>query len=297
MNRRVFQNGIALMWLWLPLTALPYWRAWDQLPASMATHFDAANRPNGWMSRETALWYGLGLTAFVLIIFTIVLYVAHRKREVTKFSWALLAFFYLTTGLMYGVNRGLVEYNLSGRPVNATPLIVGVTVGIVLLAAVYLATGRGSALPSGDAIVEEVHAGRVWALVFVPPLVLEFWIVTVVPLRAVRFGVALVGLALLGAAALAWSGFRYCFTRHGLEIRTLGFRLRSIPASQIKDYTVAPWSPLRGYGIRGIGSCRAYVWGNKGVRIKTSDGEIFLGHREPERIVRDLDLMMSFSHS
>jgi hypothetical protein len=33
------------------------------------------------------------------------------------------------------------------------------------------------------------------------------------------------------------------------------------------------------------------VWGNSGVRIKTTQGEVFLGHSEPEKIMRDLDLV------
>jgi hypothetical protein len=57
------------------------------------------------------------------------------------------------------------------------------------------------------------------------------------------------------------------------------------------SYSIEPWTLRRGYGIRGIGSTRAYVWGNKGVHIKTTNGEVFLGHSDPERIVRDLDLM------
>jgi hypothetical protein len=35
------------------------------------------------------------------------------------------------------------------------------------------------------------------------------------------------------------------------------------------------------------------VWGNKVVHIKTSNGDIFLGHSDLERIVRDLDRVMS----
>jgi hypothetical protein len=46
-----------------------------------------------------------------------------------------------------------------------------------------------------------------------------------------------------------------------------------------------------GYGIRGSGERRAYIWGNTGVRLELSDGEVFLGHREPERIVHDLDFI------
>jgi len=50
---------------------------------------------------------------------------------------------------------------------------------------------------------------------------------------------------------------------------------------------------LRGYGIRGIGKTRAYVWGNKVVHIKTTNGDVFLGHSDPQRIVCDLDRVMS----
>jgi hypothetical protein len=90
---------------------------------------------------------------------------------------------------------------------------------------------------------------------------------------------------------MAWSGFQYRFLRHGVEIRMLGFRLRSIPKQSIVSYAIEPWTLIRGYGIRGIGSTRAYVWCNKVVHIKTSNGEVFLGHSDPERIVRDLDLV------
>jgi hypothetical protein len=88
---------------------------------------------------------------------------------------------------------------------------------------------------------------------------------------------------------LAWSGFHYRFTSQGVEISTLGFRLRSIPLLNIKAYAIAPWNPLGGYGVRGIGEKRAYVWSNTGVRIMLSDGEVFLGHRDPERIMNDLN--------
>jgi hypothetical protein len=99
------------------------------------------------------------------------------------------------------------------------------------------------------------------------------------------------------AAGMAWDGFHYYFTRHGVEIRTLGFRVKSIPLIQIKSYEIGGWSPLRGYGIRGIGNHKAYVWGNKGVRVQMFDGEVFLGHSDPQRIVHDLDVIKNFQHS
>ena len=54
---------------------------------------------------------------------------------------------------------------------------------------------------------------------------------------------------------------------------------------------------LRGYGIRGLGSTRAYVWGNDVVHITTLEGEVFLGTNDPARLVRDLDMMKQYAHS
>jgi len=121
--------------------------------------------------------------------------------------------------------------------------------------------------------------------------VVEVGVIAVIPLGGLRFLMTLPALLLLGAAALAWSGFHYRFTDHGVEISTLGFRLRSIPLHSIEAYAAAPWNPMGGYGIRGVGERRAYVWGNTGVRIMLSDGEVFLGHCEPERIMNDLNLI------
>jgi hypothetical protein len=81
-----------------------------------------------------------------------------------------------------------------------------------------------------------------------------------------------------------------------LEVRTFGFRLQSIPVDQIREYAADHWSILGGYGIRGMGDSRAYVWSNTGVRIKTGTGQVFLGHRDPERIIHDLDVVKQFAH-
>ena len=66
---------------------------------------------------------------------------------------------------------------------------------------------------------------------------------------------------------------------------------------QIAQYGIEKWTALRGYGIRGVGNTRAYVWGNKVVHITTLEGEVFLGHNDPARMVRDLDTMKQYAHS
>ena len=109
MKRKLFAILIALMWLALPLTALRYAQVWDQLPARMATHFGANGQPNGWMPRATSLYFGLGLTAFVLIIFTIITVILlKQKAQPDTASFALLGFFYFMTGSTFYVNNGFI---------------------------------------------------------------------------------------------------------------------------------------------------------------------------------------------
>jgi len=143
----------------------------------------------------------------------------------------------------------------------------------------------------GDVLAVETHAGRLWSLLILPALIGPAISVAFFPTGPARF--ALVPVALLGISALALvlAGFQYRFLRHGVEVRTLGYRLRTIPKMAILGYSIESWSLPRGYGIRGIGSTRAYVWGNKVVHIRTTNGDVYLGHSDPERIVQHLDEM------
>jgi hypothetical protein len=142
-----------------------------------------------------------------------------------------------------------------------------------------------------NVLAEETHSGRAWSLIILLALIGPMIGVALVPSTVGRWALALVAVLTIGAFAMTWSGFQYRFLRHGVEIRMLGFRLRSIPKQSIVSYSIEPWAFIRGYGIRGIGSSRAYVWCNQVVHIKTSNGEIFLGHSDPQRIVRDLDMV------
>jgi hypothetical protein len=140
---------------------------------------------------------------------------------------------------------------------------------------------------------DEVHASPVLAIVIAAlPCAVFLSVATnaAVPVPGLRLFTVLI-LPITAVALLPWRGFHYLFSPAGVEIRTLGFRLRFIPADEIRSYSAEPWSAIRGYGIRGIGACKAYVWGNRGVRIWTTTGEVFLGHDNPGKIIRDLDLV------
>lgn len=298
MHRRIFQLATICLWLSLPLVALQYTQVWNQLPIHLATHFNAAGQANGWMSRVQAVNFAVGFMAFLLAIFTaVLLYIGHHR--VDAFSWAMLGFCALALGVMVEVNRGIVNYNLHGAALQLRTVLIALPIAAILLLAIYIISRREPALPStgslaSDLLAEETHAGRVVALFILLALVgpaIAASLVVRVP--ALRLSMALIGLIGLAAIAAAWSGFQYRFLRHGVEVRTLGFRLRSIPRQQIQSYGVESWNMLRGYGIRGLGNSRAYVWGNKVVHIKTSNGDVFLGHHDPQRIIRDLDQVMS----
>jgi uncharacterized membrane protein YciS (DUF1049 family) len=288
MDSKSYRTMTALLWLALPLTVFQFWTVWTQLPARMASHFGTAGQPNGWMSRETLVTFSLVLLIFLLATFT---WALTRVRKPDALAWSLLAMFYVVVGVLVSVNSAVLKFNLYGHPLNILPELVIVFVAAFVVIGVAVGAKRGQALAGPIAVVqaEEVHASTLWAFVFAIFTAIELGVIAVIPLPGLRLVMALPALLLLGVTALAWSGFHYRFTSQGVEISTLGFRLRSIPLLNIKSYAIAPWNPLGGYGVRGIGEKRAYVWSNTGVRIMLSDGEVFLGHGEPEKIMNDLN--------
>lgn len=292
MESKPFRTITALLWMALPVIGFQYWMVWDQLPTRMASHFGAAGQPNGWMMRETSVIFSLVLLASLLTIFT---WVLTRIRKPDALAWSLLAMFYVVIGVLVSVTSSVLDYNIHGRPLNIVPEVVVTFLAAFVVIAIALGAKRGPELPRPAGVshaksgTEEVHASFLWAVVFAAITAVELGVIAIIPLGGLRLVMGLPALLLLGVTALAWSGFHYRFSAHGVEISTLGFRLRSIPLESIRAYAIAPWNPICGYGIRGIGERRAYVWGNTGVRIMLSDGEVFLGHQNPGKIMNDLN--------
>src|SRR5579871_2069966 len=187
MNRKLFTILTALMWIAIPLTALRFWQVWDLLPASMATHFAADGHPNGWMSRETALYYALGVTAFMLVIFTgIAIVVLRQKAVVDKATLVLLALFYVVVGFVFYVNDGIINHNLNGQPAAVSPVLLGLPLAIVLFTWIYIRAQRGPALPESQTLAEESHGSPVFAGVFLIIALFQFSIAISIPQTSVR---------------------------------------------------------------------------------------------------------------
>lgn len=291
---RTFRALVALQWLALPAVAAMYAYAWNQMPARIATHFGLNNQPNGWMSREASLRFSLVMVTVFAATGSLIL---SRIRKPDAAAWGLLVFFYLMQGVFLYANNSIIEFNVAGHPVDIGPaLIIGMAAAILVVILVLL-THRGSELPQQAVLADETHASPAFALVLGLPAIAFMLLASVLSIPSMRVALGLAAVLMFFAAALAWSGFHYLFSPAGVDIRTLGFRLRSISAADIRSYAVDRWNALGGYGIRGVGNRRAYVWGNRGVRIKTGEGEVFLGHSEPEKIVHDLDLVTRGSTS
>jgi Domain of unknown function (DUF1648) len=110
---RVYTLATCVMWLALPITALGYWRVWDRLPMRMAVHFDANWQPNGYTSREGALYLGLGIMASMLVLFTISALIVRAMKP--SASWPVLVVAYVTLGFCFFGNHAIVNFNLNLR--------------------------------------------------------------------------------------------------------------------------------------------------------------------------------------
>lgn len=285
-SRTLFGLFSALQWLALPILVLEFGAVWQKLPERMATHFDLAGQPNGWMPREEAVIVMLGISAAVLIVAT---WIASRVKDPDATAWGLIALFYVIQGTLIYAAQSMIDFNLHATPVHPGPVMLVGIVSAVLLIVFSLSTRRGEHLPAGRVYATETHGSILWATMCGAPLLLFIPIATVAPVPALKVALGLAAVIGIWAASMAAFGFQYTFSSSGVDIRTLGFRLRSIAATDIRSYAEGDWPFWNGRGIRGVGNRRAYVWGNRGVRIQTNTGEVFLGHDEPRRIIRDLD--------
>lgn len=113
MARTWFKVAVLLMWLALPLSAWEYRSVWDQLPARMAVHFDANWRPNGYTSREGALYLGLGILAVMLVMFTLATLIMQALKPAA--AWPALLIAYVVVGFCWYGNHSIVKFNLKAR--------------------------------------------------------------------------------------------------------------------------------------------------------------------------------------
>jgi len=122
MKRDWYTLATWLMWLALPITALNYWRVGDRLPMRMAVHFDANWQPNGYTSREGALLLGLGIIAFLLVLFTVASYAVRTNKPSS--AWPVMVMFYVALTALCVVNNWIAQRNVNEQPLPSASLQV-----------------------------------------------------------------------------------------------------------------------------------------------------------------------------
>ena len=124
MNRNWYKTAVLLMWLALPTSAWIYWRAWEQLPARMAVHFDANWQPNGYTSREGAVELGLGIMGVMLVLFTVTTLIVRALKP--SASWPALLLSWVVLGFCWYGNYSIVRFNLSQVAPHPPPVSIAV---------------------------------------------------------------------------------------------------------------------------------------------------------------------------
>lgn len=297
---RSWRWRLAMFVPWLGLAAMMFdiWRAYDRLPAVIASHFNFAGQPNGWAPKQQLFSVIVPIAFAVLCLLTFFL---TRFPQITGLGWLLMVMEYWTVGLLVGLTHatlrvGLGEARTLQFPAGGWSVAMGVALVIGEYGRIRAIRKRAHAA-EGTLIAEETHGSAVMASLMAAIAVVTIVCASILGASGpARVAVFLVSLILLGCSVWAFTGFNYRITSAGLEIRMLGMPIRFLPAKEIDSYRAEDCNPLTdfgGWGIRGIGPMRAYIWGgNRCVHVHTLAGdEIYLGIADAERMVRELEMM------
>ena len=288
---------IAMMVPWLALVAMLFdiWLAYDRLPPVIASHFNIAGLPNGWAPKQQFFTLIVPIAFGMLCLFTFLL---GRFPQISGLGWLLMIAEYWSIGLMFGLVHatlrvGLGEAKTLQFPAGGWSLIMGAALVIGEIGRIRVIRKRANA-DHGASIAEETHGSAVMASVLTAIAVVTVVAASVLQASGPARGVAVtVSVIMLACAVWAFTGFAYRITTAGLEIRMLGMPIRFVAAKEIDSFAAERCNPLTdfgGWGIRGIGHMRAYIWGgNRCLHLHTFGGdELYLGASDPERMVRAL---------
>ncbi len=296
MGSRNWRIAMLVPWLGLVAMLVDIWSVYDRLPAVIASHFNIAGYPNGWAPKQQLFSIIVPIGFGTLCLFTFLL---SRFPRISGLGWLLMVTEYWTTGLLVGLTHATLQVGLGQAktlqfPAGGWSLAMGLALVIGEFGRVRGLRKRAHA-SEGQFIAEETHGSALiaamMAVIAVVTIVLASVLQAAGPARIITFVVSVI---LLGCAIWAFTGFVYRITSAGLEVRMLGMPIRFIAASEIDSFRAEDCNPLTdfgGWGIRGVGHMRAYIWGgNRCVHLHTFGGdEIYLGLQEADRMVKELE--------
>ena len=159
---------IAMMVPWLAFVAmlLDIWRAYDSLPAVIASHFNAAGVANGFAPKQPVFTTIIGVAFGLLCLFTFIL---SRFPQISGLGWLVMVAEFWGIGILFGITHGTLRVNLGEAktldfPLGIWSLIMG---GALLIGEVgRIRVARKRAREYGELIAEETHASPVMGMIF-----------------------------------------------------------------------------------------------------------------------------------
>lgn len=286
---------VILPWAAIPVFALHFSAVRSALPARIAVHFDVHGRPNGWQSPEMFLGFA---TLFLLLAIVVMSFVLLRSFRLRSLTAVVTLIHYFTIGVIFVVCWQLLDHAAYGRrmsqiwPMPALLPVLALLFAVLVLMQMPRIRFQPSA--EGVLIAEEHHRSPAQLVFILPGLAVGLWLAFELPSPARLLGVFLIAVMAWVAVAVL-DGFKYIVRSDGVQVKGFFLPLRFIPRGTIHSYRTEPWRGL-GYGIRLTSTGTAYIWGGrKVVNIATDHGNVMLGHYSPERLISDLDCMMSTS--
>ena len=295
MCSRNWRIAMAVPWLAFAAMLWDIWRVYDRLPAVIASHFDIAGLPNGWAPKQQFFTVIIPVSFLLLCLFTFFL---SRFPQITGLGWLVMVAEYWGIGLIFGLTHATLKVGLgeTGRlqfAAGGWSLIMGLALVVGEIGRVH-ALRKHAHAQHGTLVVEQRHGSAVMAAILSAIALATVLLASMITNpRPARVAMLVVSIILLLCAIWAFTGFVYRVSTAGLEIRMLGVPIRFIPAGEIDSYAAESCNPLvdfGGWGIRGIGHMRAYIWGGRQclhVHTKAAD-EVYLGSEDPAAMVMAL---------
>jgi hypothetical protein len=271
---------------------------WNRLPALVAVQFWFDGTPTRSVPKGE---FAAGTLLFLAVELAVMSWAAtFARRGLAAFVLGLAV---LETMLVEAV----LHHNLggSGSALVVVELVMGLAlvatgVGLVLTRKASRA-GAEAGLPRNPTraraatVAEFRHRSAGVAIGVLPLLLLQAWVWRT-PGTLPKVIALLVGMVVLWVAALAGRGFRYLVRADGLLVNGLVRNIVFISREQIRRIEVDSVEALDvgGWGIRGSGRRRAFIWrSGPGVRVVVDGGAVFLASGQATALAAALESIRS----
>lgn len=264
----------------LAAVVVPMALAWDELPDSIASHWDLGGTPNGHMP-PTAL---LLLIGGILVTMWVAVWFSSRRMpfEARSFITGLVAVGALLvaiTWLTIDVNRGIADWTEAGE-ITGLHLLLVFAIALVAGAAGWFLAGpadvdRPEPSATGPMLDLEPGTTPVWSSRGRGPLLVVIGVALVVVAIAI-WSVASVVLALVAIPVFMFAEVRATIATKGIVVSMgwLGIPSWTVPLETIEGAEIEEVRPMAygGWGYRVRPGARAFVVrGGPALRIRRFD--------------------------